>query len=45
MKNTQSELTKKEAKEALELLLQKSEGELTKEGKEKIKEFKQFLNK
>lgn len=44
MKNTQSELTIKEAKEALELL-KKSEGELTKEGKEKIKELKQFLNK
>ena len=37
-------LTIKEAKKALELL-KKSEGKLTKKGKEKIKEFKQFLNK
>ena len=44
MKNTQSELTIKEAKEALEFF-KKEEGNLTKKGKEKIKELKQFLNK
>ena len=42
MKNTQSELTIKEAKEALELL-KKSEGELTKEGKARIEQLEKFL--
>jgi DNA-directed RNA polymerase subunit F len=44
MKNTQSELTIKEAKEALELL-QKSEGNLTKEGKEKTEQLEKFLKR
>lgn len=44
MKNTQSELTIKEAKEALEFL-KKEEGKFTKEGKTRTEQLKQFLKK